>query len=273
MSEPRLQVLALEMVLRLPAAHRKDRRQVVRSLVERPRNRFGVASAELDDASEPKRAVLGFCAVSNSAAEVEDRLRAVEDLVWSRTEVEVLEVRRVAGALSYRAARDEPPTTPGEPMTDTPNPEAGSPGELFSVEGLSVVVTGGTSGIGRMIAGGFAAAGAEVLVTSRKPGAVESTVEELAGIAPGGSASVGGTTSDLSSEDGCREFADWVAADRDRLDVLVNSRVPPGACHSWSTTRPRGTGCWTSTCRGCSTPRSSSCRFCGPRVPPRHRRG
>lgn len=96
MSEPRLQVLALEMVLRLPAARtRKDRRQVVRSLVERPRNRFGVASAELDDASEPKRAVLGFCAVSNSAAEVEDRLRAVEDLVWSRTEVEVLEVRRV----------------------------------------------------------------------------------------------------------------------------------------------------------------------------------
>ena len=97
------------------------------------------------------------------------------------------------------------------------------PEELFSVAGLKVVVTGGTSGIGRMIAGGFAAGGAHVVVTSRKPDAVESTVTELSEVARDSSGSVTGTTSDLSSEDGCAAFAEWVQRDHDSLDVLVNN--------------------------------------------------
>ncbi len=99
--------------------------------------------------------------------------------------------------------------------------------DLFSVAGRSVVVTGGTSGIGAMIARGFAASGADVTVTSRKSDAVEDAVEDLTRIAAGVSGpisggKVGGTTSDLSSEQGCRGFADWFAADHDHLDVLVN---------------------------------------------------
>ena len=39
------------------------------------------------------------------------------------------------------------------------------PDPLFDVSGKTVVVTGGTRGIGRMIAGGFVAAGADVIVT------------------------------------------------------------------------------------------------------------
>lgn len=79
-------------------------------------------------------------------------------------------------------------------------------------------MTGGTSGIGLMIAGGFADAGADVIVTSRKADAVESAVESL-----GQRGSVRGTTSDLSTEDGCRALADWVAAEQDSLDILVNN--------------------------------------------------
>jgi len=90
--------------------------------------------------------------------------------------------------------------------------------DLFSVEGKIVVVTGGTRGIGRMIAGGFVAGGAKVVVSSRKADAVEATVAELSEFGE-----VTGVPSDLSTEEGARALADAVAADHDRLDVLVNN--------------------------------------------------
>lgn len=90
--------------------------------------------------------------------------------------------------------------------------------DLFSVEGKTVVVTGGTSGIGRMIAGGFVAGGADVLVTSRKADAVDATVAELSEVG-----TIRGTTSNLSSEDGARGFADWVGTQTDHVDVVVNN--------------------------------------------------
>ena len=90
--------------------------------------------------------------------------------------------------------------------------------DLFSVAGKTVVVTGGTRGIGRMIAGGFVAGGAHVIVTSRKADAVDATVAELSAIG-----SCTGLPSDLSTEDGARALADAVAADHDHLDVLVNN--------------------------------------------------
>lgn len=92
------------------------------------------------------------------------------------------------------------------------------PAELFSVDGKVAVVTGGTSGIGRMIAEGLVVAGADVLVTSRKADAVESTVAALSELG-----SCAGTTSNLSTEEGCRALADWVAERYDHVDVLVNN--------------------------------------------------
>ncbi len=92
------------------------------------------------------------------------------------------------------------------------------PSDLFSVEGKTVVVTGGTRGIGAMIAGGFVAGGATVVVCSRKAEAVEATV---AGLSRVGTCS--GMVADLSSEEGARRFADGVAADHPTVDVLVNN--------------------------------------------------
>jgi len=99
----------------------------------------------------------------------------------------------------------------------TADAEPSTPTDLFSVADRTVVVTGGTQGIGRMIAGGFVAGGAEVIVTSRKADAVQATVAQLSAVG-----SCTGTTSDLSTEDGARALADWVAARLDSLDVLVN---------------------------------------------------
>lgn len=90
--------------------------------------------------------------------------------------------------------------------------------QLFSVAGKTVLVTGGTRGIGRMIAGGFARNGATVIVTSRKADAVAETVRDLS---PHGD--VTGVASDLSTEDGARALHEAVAADHGHLDVLVNN--------------------------------------------------
>lgn len=93
-----------------------------------------------------------------------------------------------------------------------------SPSDLFSVAGKTVVVTGGTSGIGRMIAGGFVAAGATVIVASRKPEACEKTVAELSEFGE-----ISAVPANLSTESGAQDLAEAVAANHDRVDVLVNN--------------------------------------------------
>jgi NAD(P)-dependent dehydrogenase (short-subunit alcohol dehydrogenase family) len=69
-----------------------------------------------------------------------------------------------------------------------------------------------------MIAGGFVAAGADVVVASRKTDAVEATVAELSTYG-----SCSGVAADLSSEEGARRLADAVGAVHSRVDVLVNN--------------------------------------------------
>ncbi|HEY4947692.1 MAG TPA: SDR family oxidoreductase [Acidimicrobiales bacterium] len=101
-------------------------------------------------------------------------------------------------------------------MSDPPAPTP--PADLFSVAGKTVVVTGGTRGIGQMIAAGFVAAGATVIVASRKAEAVEATVAELSD-----HGTCSGFAADLSSEEGARDLADAVAANHGRVDVLVNN--------------------------------------------------
>jgi NAD(P)-dependent dehydrogenase (short-subunit alcohol dehydrogenase family) len=100
----------------------------------------------------------------------------------------------------------------------SPLPPPTAPAELFSVAGKTVVVTGGTRGIGAMIAGGFVAAGASVVIASRKADAVESAVAELSRYG-----TCSGLVADLSTEDGARRFAEAVASEHASIDVLVNN--------------------------------------------------
>ena len=104
-------------------------------------------------------------------------------------------------------------------MSDLSPPAAPTPPEeLFSVAGKTVVVTGGTRGIGRMIAGGFVAAGAAVVVASRKAEAVAATAAELSSYG-----TCTGVAADLSTEDGARRLAEQVGAEHPSVDVLVNN--------------------------------------------------
>jgi NAD(P)-dependent dehydrogenase (short-subunit alcohol dehydrogenase family) len=92
------------------------------------------------------------------------------------------------------------------------------PGELFSVVGKTVVVTGGATGIGRMIAGGFVAGGARVVLVSRRAGACEQAAAELRefGLCE---AVVG----DLATAEGADLVAERVLAVAPVVDVLVNN--------------------------------------------------
>ena len=56
--------------------------------------------------------------------------------------------------------------------------------DLFSLKGRVALITGGSRGIGKMIAEGFLRHGAKVYITARKGGALEETATELSAIGP-----------------------------------------------------------------------------------------
>lgn len=88
-------VLALTADLHLPACQSlKEKRSVVKSIVEGAIRRYGVASAEVDEQDIWQRTELAFVAVSGSVRQSSDMIDAVERFVWSFAEVEVLGMRR-----------------------------------------------------------------------------------------------------------------------------------------------------------------------------------
>lgn len=93
-------------------------------------------------------------------------------------------------------------------------------GDLFSVEGKVALVTGGSRGIGEMIAAGYLANGARVYISSRKAEACDATAARLA-------AEYGGTCvslpADLSGLEGVDSLGAALAEREDHLDLLVNN--------------------------------------------------
>jgi NAD(P)-dependent dehydrogenase (short-subunit alcohol dehydrogenase family) len=99
---------------------------------------------------------------------------------------------------------------------------AADPTSLFSVRGKRVLVTGGSRGIGFMIAQGFVAAGASVIISARKADACRAAADDLAGAATGG-ATVTAVPADVATAEGVAGLVEAVRAGGDSLHVLVNN--------------------------------------------------
>ena len=101
--------------------------------------------------------------------------------------------------------------------------------DLFSVAGKVVIVTGGSRGIGEMIAAGFLANGAKVYISSRKAETCDATAERLMQEFGGECISL---PADLSNVAGIEGFAKSFEAKESRLDVLINNAGVWGASYA-----------------------------------------
>jgi NAD(P)-dependent dehydrogenase (short-subunit alcohol dehydrogenase family) len=98
---------------------------------------------------------------------------------------------------------------------------ASSLGRLFGLTGKTALVTGGATGIGRMISEALVRAGAQVVIASRKGEACAECAYRLNALGASGSAF--GLAADISTENGVAELADAIAHRQKRLSILVNN--------------------------------------------------
>src|ERR1700677_2239749 len=93
--------------------------------------------------------------------------------------------------------------------------------DLFSLKGRVALVTGGSRGIGKMIAGGFLAQGAaKVYITARKAGPCEATAKELTAEYDGECIAL---PIDIAAMAGIETLAGEITKREGKLDILVNN--------------------------------------------------
>lgn len=89
---------------------------------------------------------------------------------------------------------------------------------LFGVDGKVVLITGGSRGIGEMIAQAFVVRGARVFITARKEKECEETAARLS--RDGSCTAIAG---DVSTAEGIAQIGSLLKAEADSLDVLINN--------------------------------------------------
>lgn len=90
--------------------------------------------------------------------------------------------------------------------------------DLFSIDGKVALVTGGSRGIGYMIAEGYVSNGVKTYISSRKKAVCDAAAEELSKIGPCIS-----VPADLSTNEGREKLVQVLNENEDSLDILVNN--------------------------------------------------
>jgi len=88
--------------------------------------------------------------------------------------------------------------------------------KLFSLEGRTALVTGGSRGIGAMIAAGFLAQGAKVYISARSADVCRAAAAELG-------SNCFALPADVSTVEGCQELSSSYSEREPSLDILVNN--------------------------------------------------
>ena len=108
---------------------------------------------------------------------------------------------------------------------------------LFSLAGRTALITGGSRGIGRMIAEGFLAQGARVYISARKAEACDRTAKELSAFGPCVS-----LPADVSTRRGrARRWSPPMPSTKARSTSWSTTPAPPGARRTTSSPRAAGT--------------------------------
>src|SRR5258708_40205680 len=89
----------------------------------------------------------------------------------------------------------------------------------FSLAGRNALIIGGTSGIGKAIAAGFAGAGAQVIVAGRDTAKLERAVTDLSAVGK-----AHGHACDVRDPASLRGLVELTIANHQHIDILVNSQ-------------------------------------------------
>ena len=96
-----------------------------------------------------------------------------------------------------------------------------TPDHLFGLGGKTALVTGGATGVGRMAAEGLMAAGARVMIASRKLEACQGAAEELNALGYSGKAE--GFAGDVATEEGVAALVGEIGKRTGSLEILMNN--------------------------------------------------
>ncbi|KAG4418087.1 hypothetical protein IFR04_008748 [Cadophora malorum] len=105
---------------------------------------------------------------------------------------------------------------------------------LFSVKGRVALITGGTSGIGLMIAKGLVTNGAKVYVCGLESDPISEVENELSELGKASGGSAVGFPCDLTSKEGIESVSNYLRKTESHLDILISNagirRDPPISC-------------------------------------------
>lgn len=106
---------------------------------------------------------------------------------------------------------------------------------LFGVKGRVALVTGGSSGIGLMIATGLVCNGAKVYITALASDEIQEAVDSLNALGAKSGGTAEGFSSDVSTKEGIDSIAKYIQQRETHLDILISNagirRDPPRACN------------------------------------------